>query len=272
MTAACPSAPRPARPPAGHPGLLALAQSYVDDAAARGELPRRDLGGLPGTRVRVDPEFCRTVALHFDRAPRRDLGPDLAARYRRFTEENLRHFALLARAGIRVEPWRGPGQPYRGAADLVDRLARTGVLHVYLTRDGHGPDGPAPDHPLCAPSGVTVGGVPLLHNDIFRAVHDVFGHVMLGASMGVAGEFLAAYGHMAMYSPEVHPVVFTEQVSQICWFFHGPHLADRAGRWPRRGEPGWIPPSERPYPEQKLFPCPPGFLDRFTASFTEEAG
>lgn len=252
--------------------LLRVAQKHVDDAAARGELPRRDLRRLPGLRVRVDPEFCEAVARHFAAAPRRQLGPELAARYHRFTEETLRHFALLVRAGVRVAPWPGPGQPYLGAADLIDRLTRTGVLYVYLTRSGHGPGAPDPDHPLCAPSGVTVDGCPLLHNDVFRAVHDAFGHVMLGASMGVRGEFLAAYGHLAMYSPQVHPVIFTEQVSQICWFFYGPHLVDRTGRLPRRGEPGWIHPTERPYPEQKLLPCPPGYLDRFTASFSEEAG
>ncbi|PZG24426.1 crotonobetainyl-CoA--carnitine CoA-transferase [Micromonospora craterilacus] len=270
MTAEAGSAPARVHLSARHDRLLGLAQAYVDEAAARGELPHRDLSRLPGTRVRVDPEFCREVAGHFDRAPRRALDADLAARYARFTEETLRHFALLEPAGLTVVPWPGPGQPYRGAADLIDALDRTGVLYVYLTNDGHGPHGPTPDHPLCAPSGVTVDGVELLHNDIFRVVHDIFGHVLLGATMGVAGEFRAAYGHMAMYSPQVHPVVFTEQVSQICWFFHGPHLADRSGRWPRRGEPGWIPPTDRPYPEQKLFPCPPGFLGRFTASFTEE--
>ncbi|MBQ1049117.1 crotonobetainyl-CoA--carnitine CoA-transferase [Micromonospora sp. C51] len=260
------------RPSARHDRLLTVAQAYVDAAAARDELPHRDLSRLSRTRVRVDPEFCREVARHFDRAPRRALDADLVARYTRFTEETRRHFALLEPAGLRVLPWQGPGQPYHGAAELIDSVDRTGVLYVYLTSEGHGPHGPAPDHPLCAPSGVTVDGVELLHNDIFRVVHDVFGHVLHGATMGVAGEFRAAYGHLAMYSPLVHPVVFTEQVSQICWFFHGPHLADRTGRWPRRGAPGWIPPAERPYPEQKLFPCPPGFLDRFIASFTEESG
>jgi hypothetical protein len=95
---------------------------------------------------------------------------------------------------------------------------------------------------------------------------------MSGSSMGPAGEFRAARCHMAMYSAPAHPVLFTEQISQICWFFYGPHLADPSGRLPRRGEPGWIPPRRRPYPEQKVFACPPGYVDRFKASFLEESG
>jgi hypothetical protein len=252
--------------------LLGPAQEYVDAQARLGRLAPRRLAGLPAARVRVDPQFCREVAAHFDAAPSREPGPALAHRYQRFAEENLRHYALLERAGVRLRPWRGDGQPYQGSDHLVTEVTRTRELHVYLTATGHGPGATAPGHPLCKPSGIVVDGVELLHNDVFRAVHDVFGHIMLGASMGVAGEFLAAFGHMAMYSPEVHPVLFTEQISQICWFFRGAHLEDGTGRLPARGEPGWTPPQRRPYPEQKVFSIPPDFIDRFTASFTEVPG
>jgi len=62
-------------------------------------------------------------------------------------------------------------------------------------------------------------------------------------------------------------VLFSEQISQICWFFYGPHLRTASGRLPERDEPGWVPPGERPYAEQKVFTCPPEFVARFKACF-----
>jgi hypothetical protein len=120
---------------------------------------------------------------------------------------------------------------------------------------------------MCEPSGLSAAGVPLLYNDVFRVVHDLFGHVLHAARMDVAGEFTAALGHLRMYSPPAHPVLFVEQVSQICWFFYGPHLRRPDGTRPRRGQPGWTPPAERPYPEQKVVRCPPHFLTRFMEAF-----
>lgn len=249
------------------PDLWAAARRYLDGATPprRVDLPR--LGRLTAT---LTPEFGMEIADHFERQPMFALDAGLLRRYRLFQAETMRQYEAIAAAGIRVLPWLRPGQPYSGSQQLSESVRRTGRLHVFLTRDGHGPGSSPPGHPMLAPSGVRVSGVNLCHNDIFRAVHDVFGHVMFGNSMGPAGELRAAYGHLAMYPPDAHPVLFCEHVSQICWFFYGAHLRDESGRVPERGAPGWIPPGQRPYPPQKVFACPPELLDRFRASFTEE--
>jgi hypothetical protein len=247
--------------------LLPVAQRYVDRASP----PRAvDMARIGRLALRLDPAFCREVADHFERAPRRRRDRELHRRYALLQAESLRQYEAIGEAGIEVLPWLEGGQPYRDSAHLRESVRRTGRLYVFLTSAGHGPGTGAPGHPMTAPSGVRVSHVDLCHNDIFRAVHDVFGHVMFGNGMGPEGEFRAAYAHMAMYPDDAHPVLFTEQVSQICWFFYGPHLRDAAGRIPVRGAPGWVPPGRRPYPQQKVFACPPAFLARFMACFQEE--
>jgi hypothetical protein len=221
--------------------------------------------------LRLDEGFCREVADHFAAQPPYTWGPELARRYALLQTESMRQYEAIVAAGVRIEPWLGGGQPYDGSRHLRDSVLATGTLAVYLTRDGHGPSPSDVPHPMRGSSGVRCNGVELSHNDIFRAVHDVFGHVMFGHSMGPAGEFRATYCHMAMYSDEVHPVLFSEQISQICWFFYGPHLRVAAGRLPGRDEPGWVPPPARPYAEQKVFDCPQWFVERFKAGFGEES-
>lgn len=218
---------------------------------------------MAAMRVAPGEDYCAEVATYYDRAPVLDLSAPVRAGYDRLKAENLRLYRGILDRGITVRPWRGPGQPYRTSGELRREVERSRTLHLYLTSAGHGPRPPAFRHPLREGAGIAAGGIPLRHNDILRAVHDFYGHVLTGAGFGLAGEFEATFRQMQSYPPAVHPVLFTEQIGQICWFFCGPHLRTAAGVLPRPGAPGYLPPAQRPYPEQKVFPFPARFLDAF---------
>ncbi len=248
--------------------FAAVARSYVEGHPL---LSVASLDHLSTLRLDLDAEFCREMAELFDRAPPLVWDDDTARRYDLFKRENLAQYRAIRAAGLDVRPWSDERGPYSGSRDLVRRVRETGVLHVYLTSAGHGPGPVTGFHPLRAPSGVVEHGVELTHNDVFRVVHDVFGHVMHGHAFGPRGEFWATRTHLPMYPEDAHPVLLTEQVGQICWFFYGPHLRV-AGSLPARGEPGWTPPHLRPYAQQKVFPLATDHVLRFTSLFTEENG
>lgn len=271
-----PTAPPPPAPPPGLSQdvwrrLCAARHGYLVGQEHHGEVEPLAREAARRHHFPLDEDFCMLVADHYDAAPARTESARTREGYAALAVQSLRQFRHLRAAGVRIEPWHGSGQPYHGLRELLAGLTATGVLYVYPTSAGHGPSGSPADHPLGVPSGVRVGGTELVHNDILRAVHDLFGHALHGAPMSAAGELRAAYQHMALYSAAAHPVLFTEQVAQVCWFFYGPHLRDRHGRVPARGEPGWQPPGRRPYPPQKVFAAPPEFVARFTASFREES-
>ena len=247
--------------------LVAAAQRCRARHAPDTAWPPANVGRLGDLVATVDEAFCREVADRFERLPRLLYDSALARRYDDLKRETLLQYETILDAGIAVEPWLRPGQPYRDAADLVGGVRRTGTIYVFLTRNGHGPSRSLGFHPMREPSGVTAKGVELSHNDLFRVVHDVFGHVMAGNGFGPTGEFKAAYCHMSLLSESARPVLFTEQVAQTCWFFFGPHLRDDAGRVRRPGEPGHVPPRQRPYPEQKVVPLDPAYLDAFRRMF-----
>lgn len=248
--------------------FAAVAQSYTDRHPL---LPSVSIQELSRLSLTLDERFCREMADLFDRAPRLVWDEDTARRYGLFKRENLAQYRAIRAAGLDVRPWADEGQPYRGSRDLVRRVRESGVLHVYLTATGHGPGPVTGFHPLRGPSGIVEHGVELSHNDVFRVVHDVFGHVVHGHEFGPRGEFRATRTHLAMYPEDAHPVLLVEQVGQICWFFYGPHLRV-AGRLPARGEPGYTPPERRPYAEQKVFPISRRHVARFTSLFKEDHG
>jgi hypothetical protein len=56
-------------------------------------------------------------------------------------------------------------------------------------------------HPMLADTGLkTVDGHPLLVNDVFRIVHDFYGHTQHGFQFGPVGEYNAFREHAQMYS------------------------------------------------------------------------
>jgi len=246
--------------------LVAAAQRCRDESG----WPPGEVADLESVEVVPDETFCCEVADRFESAPAHAYDDELARRYDRMKAENLRQYEAILDAGIRVEPWLRRGQPYRDAGAMARSVRKTRTIHVFLTRDGHGPGRGRGPHPLREPSGVTASAVPLTHNDLFRVTHDVFGHVMLGNSFGPAGELRAAYCHMTLFSELARPVLFTENVAQTCWFFFGSHLRDEAGRLRRPGDPGYLPPRRRPYPEQKIFAFEPSYLDEFRRMFALE--
>ncbi|GAA4072052.1 crotonobetainyl-CoA--carnitine CoA-transferase [Actinomadura miaoliensis] len=251
------------------PVLVRVAQRHVDHRLKRRDAPGHEISRRGEARLSLDEELCRRMADHHHAAPALQDDAGLRAQYRELKRRTAELYrSITTEAGITVRPWTSPGQPYRDSRDLRRRVRSSGVLWVYPTRAGHGPSC-ATDrrHPMREPSGVQVDGVELCHNDLFRAVHDVFGHLMFGHGFGPAGEFRAAFCQMALYPPDVHPVLFTEQVGQVAWFFYGPHLRLRDGRLPRRGEPGYVPPHHRPYPQQKVFRFAEEFVEAFPRMF-----
>lgn len=58
----------------------------------------------------------------------------------------------------------------------------------------------------------------LYANDIFRAVHDYFGHLSSGGNFSERGEKVAYLSHRALFSPLAHEALFTETVMQRAYY------------------------------------------------------
>lgn len=252
----------PVARPGGVATIAAVAERYVAERFG-------DRAPADGLDVVIDEAFCTEVAARFNEAVSCFTDAETQRCYTAMKRETLHQFEALTAGGVVVRPWLAGGQPYRSSGELRARVDETSMIYVYLTRCGHGPCAEVDEnHPMCELSPVVIEGEPLLYNDLFRAVHDAFGHVMRGNDFGVAGEFLATHEHLRMYSDEARPAVFAETVGQISWFYFGPHLRSQ-DRLLRPGEPGYLPPARRPYPQQKVFLFPDELLARYHALFSE---
>ena len=181
--------------------------------------------------VKVDEPRARQVASDYESAPHSPNDPETRSSYEALKKETVAQFNHLLKSGYKLEPWTQPGQPYKNSEQMASDVHNN--RHLYFFTGG---DMPA-DHPLAEPTGHTIKGVQLNHNDAFRAVHDVFGHAHHGNQFGPRGEEHAWRAHSQMFSEQAKPAMTAETKGQNSWVNFGPH-SDK-------------PVTERPYAQQK---------------------
>lgn len=197
--------------------------------------------------------LSRQIADHYHQAPHAPGSRPVRQAYDAMRRDVLDQYRFLQDAGVDLEPWTREGQPYANSREMRDD-ALGGHLHYYL-----GGDFPE-DSLIHTPSPVRSHGHTHTYNDLFRAVHDFFGHALYGNQFGPRGEEHAWRTHKHMFSPEAVPAMSFETRGQNSWVNFGPHLRRPDGSIPGPGEMGYIAPPDRPFGRQKNNILPPGLL------------
>lgn len=152
-------------------------------------------------RVRLDPVVGAAIADAYLAAPVRD--ERAAAAYAAFSRETLRQYHFLIGrvefGGLGVTVQVVDEDPYPDAGSMVADVRRR-RLRVWSSAASANP------HPYLSDG----------ENDMFRAVHDVFGHAASGRGFDRHGEEAAWLKHSMMYSPLARRAMTTETRGQNC--------------------------------------------------------
>ena len=185
----------------------------------------------PKDYAKIDPERATKIAAEFEKMKHDPTDPAVKASYEAMAKETLAQWQALKATGLKVE-WIKPGQsgPY---ADSPRRAAMDVSLNNHWwgfpTDMGFG-TGPEAEkakigNPLLAETNEVVGGRKLVVNDVFRIVHDMFGHFRTGNGFRAEGEENAWRSHAAMYSPLARGAMTSETRGQNSWVNFGPYAA-----------------------------------------------
>ena len=176
--------------------------------------------------------------------------------YKKFIQETNMQYQVLLDAGIEFEVVDGdPYTPNRAGHQEMIADMENGRLKVLATESGFGIDDTNTSllNPMLAESKYTdVNGRVMLENDVFRAVHDTFGHGMRGNTFGPIGEYNAWLAHKEMYSADARRVMTTETLGQNTFTNYGPHMRDADGNLLGKADAGYIKPADRPFASQKV--------------------
>jgi len=207
--------------------------------------------------VPVNEKLAKEVADWYQGAKHEPDNEKVKASYEAFKNETVKQWDYLTKLGYKMEPWTGKGQPYKNSAEMAKDVQENKHIWFFPTEQGYGAGEATPQrHPLLDDSGRDAGDIALPVNDVFRAVHDVFGHAKEGYEFGPKGEYNAYLSHSRMYSDEAKPALAAETMGQNSWVNYGEHLRDKNGNIPKKGEEGYVPPTQRPFAEQKATVLP----------------
>ena len=181
--------------------------AYVCDGAARLGCGRTGMPSSRGyARVRLDPVVGSAIAEAYAAAPVRDERAYPA--YAAFCQETVRQYHFLVGrvefGGLGVSVRIVDEDPYPDVASMVDDVRRR-RLKVWSSAASDNP------HPYLSDA----------ENDMFRAVHDVFGHAASGRGFDRHGEEAAWLKHCGMYSSLAGRALTTETRGQNCFRIFG---------------------------------------------------
>lgn len=203
-----------------NPEIAKVAEQYMESAG----LPYNP----PTDFVPVDPAFASRVADAYEQMEHNPSDPEVKAAYEQLIKETAAQYQAALDAGLKVEfiNFEKDGDPYAESPRMVtDDINDNNHMWVFSTRDGFGSDetfDPS-ENPLLQETEFEISGQKALANDLFRVVHDYFGHAKEGVGFRANGEENAFRAHSAMFSPLAQRALATETRGQNSWLNFGPH-------------------------------------------------
>jgi len=226
----------PKEPPlAGLPATVEVDGRLVTfgplEAARQAAIDYTTAAGIPYTPIRtyakVNRERATRIANAFDQMEHNPSDPAVQESYQAMADETLAQYEAVKASGLVIEPMPpGAPDPYGNPRNAVLDVVENNHMWFYPTSEGFG--GPASadvnisGNPLMDYTGEVINGHPMQVNDVFRVVHDYFGHVKEGLGFRAGGEENAWRSHSAMYSDKARPAMTTETRGQNSWVNYGP--------------------------------------------------
>lgn len=208
------------------PRIVAVAERYAED------------NGVSYTRqkeyVKVDEDRARRIAAAYDAMPHAPQDPAVKEAYTNLIEQTRAQYDALVDAGYQFYLHDETNDPYGGNPwNAMRDLRANQTMGVFATEAGFGSGATelnVDDNPLLAATGLmwpwgSVGGKPkrVLVNDLFRAVHDAFGHGLEGAGFRAEGEENAWQAHARLFTGSAVGAITTETRGQNSWLNYGPY-------------------------------------------------
>lgn len=196
-------------------GVRELASRYM---AANGMPVRHQ-----STYITVDVERAKRIADEYEKMESNPQDPEVKAAYDALVAETVAQYEALLELGMTFEFIVGE-DPYASPRDAIIDMQENNHLWVFPTDDGFGSiNESVEDNPLLAMTDYVIDGRQVRVNDLFRIVHDVFGHGSEGAAFGPRGEENAWQAHVRMFTPLAARAMTSETRGQNSWVNFGPY-------------------------------------------------
>lgn len=193
--------------------------------------------GIPYKRqasyVEVDEDRAKRIAQAYEDMPHAPQDPAVKEAYADLIRQTRAQYDALIDDGYEFTFFDSQSDPYGGNPfNAMRDLRKNKRMAVYGTYDGFGTEGitdtAVEDNPMLADTGLRwkdQAGVEhmVTANDLFRAVHDAFGHGLEGAGFRARGEENAWQAHARLFTGPAVGAITSETRGQNSWLNFGPY-------------------------------------------------
>ena len=217
-------APRVSGATGPDPSLVAVAERYARD------------NGIPLRRqaayAKVDEDRASRIAAAYDEMKHAPNDPVVREAYENLIQQTLAQYRALEQDGYQFYFYDETTDPYEGKPwNAMRDLRANKRMAVFTSQAGFGTEPTdVSDNPLLAETGLFWSyGTPdgprkrVLANDLFRAVHDAFGHGLEGAGFRADGEENAWQAHVRLFTGSAVAALTSETRGQNSWLNFGPY-------------------------------------------------
>jgi hypothetical protein len=205
------------------PRIVSVAERYAE------------ANGIPYERqksyVALDEDRAKRIAQAYEDMENAPNDPKVKAAYKDLIRQLKSQYEALIDDGYEFTFFDSETDPYDGNPwNAMRDLRNNKRMAVYGTYDGFGTEGittiDSKENPLLANTGLKwkdQNGVehPVTANDLFRAVHDAFGHGLEGAGFRAQGEENAWQAHAKLFTGPALGALTTETRGQNSWLNYG---------------------------------------------------
>jgi hypothetical protein len=208
------------------PRLNAVAEKYARDNGI--DLYRQ------AEYVKIDRDLSTRLSDAYQDMLDDPSNPVVREAYENMIDQTTAQYKALVDDGYEFYFFDNVNDPYNGNPwNAMRDLRATKTMGVYATEAGYGSDDAAFDvklNPLLADTGFRWSygkdgekNLPVLANDLFRAVHDAFGHGLEGSGFRARGEENAWQAHARLFTGTALHAMTSETRGQNSWLNFGPY-------------------------------------------------
>jgi hypothetical protein len=168
----------------------------------------------------LDTALSEEIAEAYTKMEHNPNDPKVKEAYEALMRDTNDQYEFIINKGIKVIRHEGEGEPYANSKEMLADLEK-GQLKFLPNDVAFGEEGDSDKFSdniaLQASPFKLEDGYVMTNSEVFRVVHDYFGHGILGNQFGAIGEENATLQHAAMFSVEARPAMIAQTRGQNSW-------------------------------------------------------
>ena len=179
-----------------------------------------DIVGVQHSKVtKLFPNVSKMISEAYEQADEYSDSKEVTESYKALEEDTIKQYEFIVSKGLSVSRWKGSGEPYPNSKSMLKDVRENNHLYFLPNSEAFGKEEDSTEERLgLKPTDIYLDdGYRMTLSEVFRVVHDYFGHGILGNQFGAVGEENATLQHLDLYSEKALPAVVFQTRGQNSW-------------------------------------------------------